>query len=60
MLGFEWDMNTALEVEREEGMEIEREKIARKALAEGASIEFVKKNTGLDDEAIRNIQAEEQ
>ena len=46
---------------REEVMEKGREKgfeeVARNALAEGATIEFVQKITGLDLEAIKNIQA---
>ena len=60
MLGSEWDLNIALEVEREEGLEEGRveglETAARNALGEGASIEFVKKITGLDDEAISRLQ----
>jgi predicted transposase/invertase (TIGR01784 family) len=64
MWGDEWDLNIALEVEREEGYEkgreegkeTEREEIARNALAKGASIDFVKEITGLDDEAIRKLQ----
>ena len=64
MLGFEWDLNTALEVEREEALEegfekgIEKgiEKTAMKALAKGASIEFVKDITGFDDEVIKKLQ----
>jgi hypothetical protein len=71
MLGFEWDMNIALEVEREEsyekgriegreeGREDEREEIARNALAEGASVEFVQKITGLDLETIKNLQEDQ-
>jgi len=56
MLGVEWDMDLAMEAEREYAYIKCREKIARKALAEGASIEFVKKITDLDDETIRELQ----
>ena len=56
MLGSEWDMNIALEVEREET----REEVARNALAEGLSIEIVQKITGLDLETIKNLQPKEQ
>ena len=68
MLGFEWDMNIAMEVEREEGFEKgleegreegreeSREQIARNALAEGFSMETVQKITGLDMETIRKLQ----
>jgi hypothetical protein len=41
---------------REEGRAETQEEIARKALAEGASPEFVQKITGLDLETIRNLQ----
>ena len=64
MLGSEWDMGIALEVEREEGFEKgrenEREKIARNALAKGLSIEVIHDITGLGIEAIRNLQTGEQ
>ena len=60
MLITEWNWDDALAVRYEEGREDERkesmEKVARNALAEGASIEFVKKITGLDIEAIKAIQ----
>ena len=56
MLITEWKMEDALAVRYEEGLEDEREKIARNALAEGASIEFVKKITSLDIETIKNLQ----
>jgi len=52
MLYTEWNMEDALAVAREEGREKgwkERDRtIARNALAEGASLEFVQKITGLD------------
>ena len=41
----------------EQGKKAEREAVARNALAEGASIEFVQKITGLDLDALKNIQA---
>ena len=63
MLANDWDMKTALEVEREEGFErgLERGKgekgreIARNALAKGASVEFVRDITGLDTETITGL-----
>ncbi|MCL2599775.1 MAG: hypothetical protein FWD88_01140, partial [Treponema sp.] len=73
MLVAEWDMETALEVREEEGFErgiergreegfgrgIERgmENMARNALAEGASVEFVHRITGLDLETIAGLRA---
>jgi predicted transposase YdaD len=61
MLMTEWNWDDALAVRYEEGMEkgIEkgREEIARNALVEGASIEFVQKITGLDMDTIKNLQA---
>jgi hypothetical protein len=56
MLMTEWNWEDALAVRFEEGREDKQEEIARKAIAEGASIEFVKKITGFDDEAIRRLQ----
>jgi len=40
---------------REEGLKIGLEEVARKALAEGASMEFIQKITGLDIEAIKKL-----
>jgi hypothetical protein len=40
----------------ERGLERGLENVARNALAEGATIEFVQKITGLDIEAIMNLQ----
>ena len=69
MLETEWDINTAIEVAaeenfekglkkgREEGRVDEREEIARNALAEGATPEFVQKITGFDLETIKNLRA---
>ena len=52
MLMTEWNWDDALAVRFEEG----REEVASNALAEGASIEFVKKITGFDDETIKKLQ----
>jgi len=41
---------------RQEGSMARQEEIARKALAEGASIEFVQKITGLSDEEIKKLR----
>ena len=40
---------------RQEGRMARQEEIARNALAEGASIEFVQKITGLDSDTINNL-----
>jgi hypothetical protein len=45
-----------IEIGREQGLELGREEIARKALAEGASFEFVQKITGLSTDTIKNLQ----
>jgi predicted transposase/invertase (TIGR01784 family) len=69
MLLTEWNLEEAKVVWREEGIEEGMEKgmekgmeegivaVARNALAEGASVEFIQKITGLDREAIQSIQA---
>ena len=41
----------------EKGMEKGREEVARNALAEGVPIELIKKISGLDEEALKHIQA---
>ena len=56
MLMTEWNWDDALAVRYEEGRGIEREEIARNALAEGASVEFINKITGLDTETIMTLQ----
>ena len=56
MLTSEWVMEDALAVHFEEGMEKGMENVARNALAEGASIEFIHKITGLDMETIKSLQ----
>ena len=66
MLITEWKMEDALSVRYEEGreeglergLERGREEIARNALAEGATLEFVQKITGLDIKAIKNLSSE--
>jgi len=68
MLMTEWNWEDALAVRYEEGIEeglekgreTEREELARKALMKGASIEFVKEITGLDDEAIEKLRNNQQ
>ena len=55
MIGNEWDMATALEVEREEGYEKGREETALNALAEGVSIELISKITKLDIDRVREL-----
>ena len=65
MLASEWNMETALEVEREEGLERGLEKgreekgveIARNALAKGLPFELICDITGLDMETIAGLQA---
>jgi len=72
MLTTEWNWDTAKEVWQEEareegigiglaqgheeGREIEREEIARNALEEGASVDFVQKITGLSPDAIERLR----
>ena len=57
---FEEGLEEGMEKGREEGMEKgranEQREIARNALAEGASVEFVQKITGLDMEAIEKLK----
>jgi len=48
-------MEKGLEKGREEGLKKGREEIARNALAQGASIDFVNKITGLDNETIKQL-----
>jgi predicted transposase/invertase (TIGR01784 family) len=49
------DMDAAKEKGRQEGRMARQEEIARNALAEGLSIEFVQKITGLDLDTINNL-----
>ena len=73
MLASEWNMETALEVEREEGFERGREEgmktgmergmetgmetVAMNALAKGLPFELICDITGLDMETIAGLQA---
>jgi hypothetical protein len=57
MLIAEWSLDDALAVRYEEGIEEGREEIARNALANGASADFVQKITGLDLETINSFGA---
>jgi predicted transposase YdaD len=52
----EWNWDDALAVRYEEGREEGREEVARIALAEGATFDFIQKITGLDIETIRKMQ----
>lgn len=51
-----WNLEEAKKVWFEEGREEASIGIARNALAEGASLGFVQKITGLDEDIIRDIQ----
>jgi hypothetical protein len=55
MLLTEWNWDDALAVRYEEGIEEGREEIAKNALREGATVEFVQKITGLDSETITRL-----
>jgi len=59
MLLTEWNQDEAVEVAREEGMEVGMEKekllIAKNLLAKGSSHEFVQEITGLSLEAIKEL-----
>jgi predicted transposase YdaD len=55
MLFDEWKLEDALVVEREEGREEGLEEVAKNALGEGASVEFIQKITGLSTETIQSL-----
>ena len=59
MLLEEWNMDDAKEVWKEEwyeeGRKEEKKEIARNALAEGSTPEYVQKITGLDMETIQSL-----
>jgi hypothetical protein len=55
MLMTEWNWEDAMIVQREEVWEEAQEKIAKKALDKGASIEFVREITGLNTEDVKRI-----
>jgi hypothetical protein len=54
---FEEGVEIGIEKGREEGREEGRESVARNALAEGIPIELIKRISGLDEEALKHIQA---
>ena len=54
--GMEEGMEKGMEKGREEGLEKGREETALNALAQGLSIEIVRKITGLDMETIKSLQ----
>jgi predicted transposase YdaD len=53
---YELDTQSKVVHAKREGMRESKTDIARNALAEGASVEFVQKITGLDMETIKTIQ----
>jgi predicted transposase YdaD len=55
MLAREWNLEDALAVRFQEGQQEERKEVARKALAEGISLEVVSEIVGMDIEAIRRL-----
>jgi len=57
MLLTEWNMEDAIAYNREEAWEEGRAQTAQAALAEGLPVEVIQKITGLDFDAIRDIQA---
>jgi len=59
MLMTEWNWDDALAVRFEEGREESREEIARNALAQGLPVDVIQTITGLDKNAIVNIQAKQ-
>jgi predicted transposase/invertase (TIGR01784 family) len=54
--GIEKGIEEGIEKGREEGIEEGIEKVARNALAQGASLEFVQKITGLDIQTITSFR----
>ena len=55
MLFDEWNLDDALAVEREEGIEIGTLAVAKKALDEGVSLELIQKITGLSAETVEQL-----
>ena len=55
MIGTEWDLATALEVEREEGREKGREEAAQNMLKKGFSYEQTAELSMLDIEKVREL-----
>jgi hypothetical protein len=56
MLTTEWNWDTAREVWEEEASEKKSKEIARNALEEGASVDFIQKITGLSLDTIERIR----
>jgi len=56
MLMTEWNWDDALAYRYEEGRGEGLEKVARNALAQGASLDFIQKITGLDIQTITGFQ----
>jgi predicted transposase/invertase (TIGR01784 family) len=59
MLITEWNWDEYLEVQKEEAREDTQEEIAKNALAEGASLDFVQKITRLGMDAIKRIAGQQ-
>jgi integrase len=57
MIFGEWNLEDCVRVRSEEAREDERERTARNALREGATVEFVQKITGLDTKTITSLSA---
>ena len=57
MLMMEWNLDDALSVRYEEGIEQGTIEVARNALAKGLPLDTIHEITGLDLLAIQNIQA---
>jgi transposase len=55
ILSGEWKYEDWVAVREREAREDEREKTARNALREGASVEFIQKITGLDTRTITGL-----
>jgi hypothetical protein len=55
ILSGEWNFEDCVRVREREAREDEREKTARNALREGASVEFVQRITGLDTMTITGL-----
>ena len=55
MLGYEWDMTTALEVVREEGEEKKAREIAQNMLRKGFSYEQTAELSMLDIDRVREL-----
>jgi predicted transposase YdaD len=58
MLTTEWDWDIAREVWEEEAREEKSKEIARNALEEGLSVEFIEKITGLSLDTIERIRGQ--